>query len=98
MALFDDGTSTVLLFKNYDVATFVQNDKPRTEAFRKAIFQTVAPGDVVIKLHGKEVSFMKTVEVIDIGAGTGILSMYAAQGDKKNLFWIYMQYDIMQKC
>lgn len=59
-------------FENYarlEQQRWMVADRPRTEAFAKAIAEVVKPGDVVI----------------DLGAGSGILSIFAAKAGAKKV-------------
>jgi hypothetical protein len=60
------------LFSSLNVQKSMLQDKVRNEAFKEAIFRNVKPGDVVI----------------DLGSGTGILAIWAAQAGAKKVYAI----------
>lgn len=63
---------TPFLFSSLNVQKNMLQDKIRLSRFKEAIFQTVQPGDVVI----------------DLGTGTGILAIWAAQAGAKKVYAI----------
>ena len=56
-------------YANLAVHRLMLSDQPRTETYRQAIYAAVAH----VKATGASV-----VRVLDVGAGTGVLSMFAA--------------------
>lgn len=58
-----------LLMSMVELHRIMLRDERRNEAYKKAIFATVKPGDTVI----------------DLGAGTGVLSMWCAQAGAKRV-------------
>lgn len=65
-------TKSVLAQTGYENYYQMLSDKVRMEAFRRAIFQTVKPGDIVV----------------DMGAGTGLLGIWALQAGAKKVYAI----------
>jgi SAM-dependent methyltransferase len=61
-----------LNYANLEQQRWMVADRTRTDAFAKAIAETVQPGDVVI----------------DVGAGTGILSLFAAKAGAKRVIGV----------
>ena len=58
-----------LAYASLEQQRWMVSDKSRTDSFAKAIAETVKPGDVVI----------------DVGAGTGLLSLFAAQAGARRV-------------
>ena len=70
----DCNTSYFSSYENLDVHRLMLNDRPRTESYRQAILQNTA------LFQGKI--------VMDVGSGTGILSLFAAQASAKKVYSI----------
>ena len=58
------------MYAEFEVHRTMIRDVIRTDAFRRAIFEVVGPGDVVL----------------DVGAGSGILSVFAAQAGAARVY------------
>ena len=58
------------LYESLDIHQRMVRDGPRTASYREALIDAIQPGDVVL----------------DVGAGTGILSMFAAQAGAAKVY------------
>jgi predicted RNA methylase len=70
----DCNTSYFASYENLDVHRLMLNDRPRTEGYRKAMMQNRE------LFHGKI--------VMDVGCGTGILSLFAAEAGARKVYSI----------
>jgi len=64
------------MWSNTDYPYMCLVDKRRTEAFREAIHKVVKPGDVVV----------------DVGSGTGILALFAAEAGAANVYAVEIEH------
>ena len=58
------------MYAEFEVHRTMIRDRVRTEAFRHAVHSVVHPGDIVL----------------DVGAGSGILSLFAAQAEAARVY------------